>query len=134
MCPKKAQTSFCLNTSPWVKYQKFMAENIAGKTCIAHQSDSPREIVAIKQYRSSGIDKTGNLLPTSHPNLVNLVNSFCESTVVYLVYELMEVSLEQLHSGMTLKEADIAFVCKELEDSARSLVYSSRPFNLPYKA
>jgi serine/threonine protein kinase len=29
----------------------------------------------------------------------------------------MEISLEQLHSGLTLKEGDIAFVCKEVRQA-----------------
>lgn len=119
---KKTQTQFCQNSSPWLRYQKFMTESNVGKTCIANQKDSPKDIVAIKQYRSSGIDKTGNLLHTSHPNIVNLIDSFFEYSVVHLAYELMEISLEQLHSGVTLKESDIAFVCKEVRQNVGQLL------------
>ena len=111
---KKAQAPFCKNVSPWLKFQKFMTESQAGKTCVAHRFDVPSDVVAIKQYKSSGIDKTSNLIQTSHINIVNLVDSFCETKAIYLVYELMQVSLEQLHSAFALNDADIAFICQEV--------------------
>lgn len=112
--PKKAQAVFCKDVSPWLKFQKFMAESQTGKTCVAHRFDVPSDVVAIKQYKYSGIDKTSNLIPTSHLNIVNLVDLFCESKFIYLVYELMQVSLEQLHSVFALNDANIAFICQEV--------------------
>ncbi|KAJ6076843.1 hypothetical protein N7499_008824 [Penicillium canescens] len=50
----------------------------------------------------------------SHPNVVNLLDAFEQSRILYLAYELMDLSLEQLQSGIQLKESDLAFICKEL--------------------
>ena len=71
-------------------------------------------VVAIKEYKTSGIDKTCHLKMISHPNVVNLLDAFEQSRILYLAYELMDLSLEQLQSGIQLKESDLAFICKEV--------------------
>ncbi|KAJ6133134.1 hypothetical protein N7471_008349 [Penicillium samsonianum] len=105
---------FCKDHTPWIKYQKFKEGAKPGKTCLAYVTDSPGRVVAIKEYKTSGIDKTCHLKMISHPNIVNLLDAFEQSRTLYLAYEVMDLSLEQLQSGIQLKESDLAFICKEL--------------------
>ncbi|CAG8882584.1 unnamed protein product [Penicillium egyptiacum] len=112
--PKRQTPVFCKDHTPWMKYQKFKEGAKPGKTCLAYVTDSPGMVVAMKEYKTSGIDKTHHLKMISHPNIVNLLDAFEQSRTLYLAYELMDLSLEQLQSGIQLKESDLAFICKEL--------------------
>lgn len=112
--PKSQVPLFCKDHTPWMKYQKFKEGAKPGKTCLAYATDSPGRVVAIKEYKTSGIDKTCHLKMISHPNVVNLLDAFEQSRILYLAYELMDLSLEQLQSGIQLKESDLAFICKEV--------------------
>ncbi|CAG8897546.1 unnamed protein product [Penicillium egyptiacum] len=112
--PKRQTPLFCKDHTPWMKYQKFKEEAQPGKTCLAYVTDSPGMVVAMKEYKTSGIDKTSHLKMISHPNIVNLLDAFEQSRTLYLAYELMDLSLEQLQSGIQLKESDLAFIYKEL--------------------
>lgn len=112
--PKRQAPLFCKDHTPWIKYQRFKQGAKPGKTCLAYATDSPGTVVAIKEYKTSGIDKTCHLKMISHPNIVNLLDAFEQSRILYLAYELMDISLEQLQSGIQLKESDLAFICKEV--------------------
>ncbi|KAJ6024791.1 hypothetical protein N7540_005588 [Penicillium herquei] len=111
---KRPASLFCKSHTPWIKYQKFRKEGSPGKTCLAYSTDSLGTVVAMKEYKISGIDKTCHLQMIDHPNIVNLIDAFEESRTIYLAYEIMELSLEQLQSGIHLKESDLSFICKEL--------------------
>lgn len=122
--PSKRQgISLCKSRNPWIDYQKFKDSGIPGKTCLAILNSSPGRIVAIKEYRSGGIDRTRYLIRTSNKNIVNLIDIFSEAKIFYFVYELMEVSLRQLHSGITLKDTEIAFICKEVSQNKSNQKY-----------
>ncbi|KAJ5741085.1 hypothetical protein N7493_000957 [Penicillium malachiteum] len=112
--PKRPASIFCKGHTPWIKYQKFPKEGRPGKTCLAYSTDSLGTVVAMKEYKTSGIDQTCHLQMIDHPNIVNLMDAFEESRVLYLVYEIMEVSLEQLQAGIQLKESDLSFICREV--------------------
>lgn len=116
-CEKRPTLTFLKDHNPWMKYQKFKKEAEPGKTCLAYHIDSPGMVVAIKEYKTGGINKTYHLQKIIHPNIVNLLDAFEESKTLYLVYELMELSLEQLQSGILLKESDLAFISKEVSHS-----------------
>lgn len=71
-------------------------------------------IVAIKQYNKNGIDKTHLLVKTTHSNVVALMYAWADNNVIFLAYELMTISLEQLYSVVNLKEPDVAFICSQV--------------------
>ena len=111
---KRQSLPFCKEHSPWMIYRKFKTEGQPGKTCLAYEFETPGSVAAIKEYKLDEIDKTKQLLRTSHTNIVNLLNAFADSKIVYLAYELMEVSLEQMHSGVVLGEFEVSFICREV--------------------
>ena len=111
---KRQSTEFCKPCIPWIRYTPFTMEGKPGKTCLAYDKNRPGDVVAIKQYRVGGINKSQHLLRTSHQNLVNLLDSFKDGRTIYLAYEHMSISLEQLHSGFQLQELHISFICKEV--------------------
>lgn len=111
---KRQSSPFCREYSPWMIYRKFKIEGHPGKTCLAYEFETPGSIAAIKQYKLDEINKTKQLLRTSHTNIVNLLNAFADSGIVYLAYEVMEVSLEQMHSGVVLGEFEVSFICREV--------------------
>jgi p21-activated kinase 1 len=109
----KRRSNFTQECSPWGKYQKLQQACTKGKTCLAYEKASPSTIVAIKE--SSGNKGAYNhLFKTSHTNLVNLLGLFVDTESVSLVYEKMDVNLDQLLSTVKLKEPQIAFLCKEI--------------------
>ena len=113
--PRKRQgISLYKSQNLWINYQKFKDSGIPGKICLALLNSSPRRIMAIKKYRSGRIDRTSYLIQTLNKNLVNLIDIFSEIKIFYFVYELIEVSLRQLYSRITLKDTEIAFIYKEI--------------------
>jgi hypothetical protein len=94
-----------------MEFQIFLAEGSPGKTCLANSTESPGLVVAIKEYKKNGIDKSPHLLRPANSNVVDLMYAFSDDNVIYLAYEYMPVNLEQLHSSIILREPDIALIC-----------------------
>jgi p21-activated kinase 1 len=109
----KRRSNFTRECSPWDKYQSLQQACTKGKTCLAYEKASPSTIVAIKEC-SEDRSTLSHLFKTSHTNLVNLLSLFVDAESVWLVYEKMDVTLDQLLSTVKLKEPQIAFLCKEI--------------------
>ncbi|KAN0068543.1 hypothetical protein V8E54_013267 [Elaphomyces granulatus] len=105
---KRAMSSFCGEGNPWTKYKQPAKEGNPGKTCLAYDYRPPGSIVAIKQYSVSEA-----------------------SAVVYLAYERMDLSLEQLHLCIKLEESHISIICKEV---LQGLAYIHQQLQICYIA
>lgn len=119
--PKRPKAPFCKNYSPWMEFQVFFAEGNPGKTRLANGFKSRGLVVAIKEYKKNGIDKTHHLVKTAHSNVVELMYAWADTNAIFLAYELMSINLEQLYSVVNLKEPDIAFICAQVISTAMSL-------------
>jgi hypothetical protein len=71
-----------------------LAEGSPGKTCLANSTESLGLVVAIKEYKKNGIDKSCYLLRPTNSNVVDLMYVFSDDKVIYLAYEYMLVNLE----------------------------------------
>ena len=112
--PECAVRPFCLEASPWERLKRFTKEGKKGKTCLAYEIDSSQSIVAVKREAVANAESVGHLLKTSHKNLVNLLCSFIHQNDLYLGYERMDITLEQLHSDVMMEEPHISFICREV--------------------
>ncbi|KAL4993994.1 kinase-like domain-containing protein [Aspergillus recurvatus] len=111
--PKRPTTAFCKQESPWSHF-KICMEGEPGRACLAYNLSSPGIVVVIKQHKNAGIDKTRHLVETRGANLVNLVTAFVDGMTVYVAYERMDITLEQLYCSVDLEERDIGFICREI--------------------
>lgn len=108
---KQPKASFCKNYSPWMEFQVFFTAGNPGKTCLTNGIKSRGLVVAIKQNKKNGIDKTHHLVKTAHSNVAMLMHAWADTNAIFLVYEIMSINLERLYSVVNLKEPDIAFIC-----------------------
>ncbi|KAL4925803.1 kinase-like domain-containing protein [Aspergillus undulatus] len=108
-----AAPALCKQGTPWSHF-KICMQGDPGKACLAYNISSPGIVVAIKQYRNTGIDKTQYLMEVCDTNVISILTVFVDQATIYIAYERMDVTLEQLHSSVNLDEVDIGFICKEV--------------------
>ncbi|EDN11150.1 predicted protein [Histoplasma mississippiense (nom. inval.)] len=111
---KRQETDFCQTGNPWQRYERFTQEGKSRSIYLAFEKSQTASMVAVKVCHNVTVNPTRSLVRTSHVNLVNLKAAFIDKEIVYLIYERVDLSLNHLHSCVSLKEAHIAAICKEV--------------------
>jgi Protein kinase domain len=113
---KRQSTNFCVDGSPWREYFPILPEEQAGPVTVAHKICKDFTVHAIKERRLDTLNQPSALFKITHPQLVHLRAAYTKHPLLYLVYESMEVSLEDIESCPhgPLKEFEIATICREV--------------------
>ncbi|KAJ5183279.1 hypothetical protein N7492_000895 [Penicillium capsulatum] len=126
---KRQEVTFCKTSSPWATYKRFVALGTSGTTYLAQGPASSLDIVVCREERISEAGMTRNLISTSHPNVVQLMDAFADFNIMFMVYERMEISLPRLRSSAQLEKVHIATICKEV---LHGLLYIHRDLDVAY--
>lgn len=107
---------FVRQEDPWLAYRRLLYEDQAGPSIIAHKAKPNFPVVAIKERAALPQERYQRLAPTAHRNLVNLHEAFVSESLIFLVYECVTVTLEELQASplATLVEYEIAAICTEV--------------------
>jgi hypothetical protein len=113
---KRLFTSFCINGSPWDQYFPILPDQQAGPVTVVHENCPEFPVYVIKERRLETADKPSRLLKISHPQIVRLHAAYTEKSILFLVYEAMDVSLEQIQRCPygPFKEFEMATICREI--------------------
>ncbi|KAF3394007.1 hypothetical protein F1880_005511 [Penicillium rolfsii] len=85
--------------SPWRDYQKSFKLNQAGNCLVVHAKNATFEEGILKEIRSYGKEKMSNVISYSHKNLVKLRRAFYDDEAIFLLYEMMDVTLAQIFNS-----------------------------------
>lgn len=85
--------------SPWQDYQKSFKLNQAGYGLVVHAKNATFAEGILKEIRGYGNEKLSNVTSYSHKNLVQLQRAFYDDGTVFLLYEMMDVTLAQIFSS-----------------------------------
>ncbi|KAI9779394.1 MAG: hypothetical protein M1835_004697, partial [Candelina submexicana] len=101
-------------SSPWVKYHRFLNLDQAGSAMIAYEKCAQFPTAVLKE---SSVTHIGHHIPrSSHANIVLLREIFSHNDILYFVYEPMSICLADLQSTPcgTFTEYEIAAICQEI--------------------
>ena len=103
-------------TSPWKKYRATMVEGEDGATILAQTQDQKQEVVIIKQSTCQDETTLRRLTQYGHENLVKLYETYLDRSILFFVYERMEVSLAEMSDTPAgpFEESQIATICVEV--------------------
>ncbi|KAL8855255.1 MAG: hypothetical protein Q9178_008092, partial [Gyalolechia marmorata] len=101
--------------SPWSNYYAVMKEDQAGEVTIAYENEIHHQIVVIREYRHDNKNQAKQLSKGGHSNIVELKEIFRTQSVLFFVYEWIDVSIAEVQSAPCGKFASyqIAAICKE---------------------
>jgi serine/threonine protein kinase len=85
--------------SPWQHYQKSFKLNQAGYGLVVHAKNATFAEGILKEIKCYGQEKLSSVTSYSHKNLVKLQRAFYDDGTVFLLYEMMDVSLAQIFSS-----------------------------------
>lgn len=85
--------------SPWRDYQKSFKLNQAGHGLVVHAKNATFAEGILKEIRGYGKEKMSNVTSYSHKNLVRLQRAFYDDGAIFLLYEMMDVTLAQIFSS-----------------------------------
>jgi serine/threonine protein kinase len=85
--------------SPWQDYQKSFKLNQAGYGLVVHAKNATFAEGVLKEIRGYGKEKLSKITSYSHKNLVKLQKAFYDDGTVFLLYEMMDVTLAQIFSS-----------------------------------
>jgi Protein kinase domain len=113
---KRLNTSFCTSGSPWDQYFPILSDEQAGPVTVAHENCPAFPVYAVKERTLNASDQSSRLLKIVHPQLVHLRAAYTKQSLMYLVYESMDVSLDDIQRCPygPLKEFEIATICREV--------------------
>jgi hypothetical protein len=83
---------------PWKRYRKSFRINQAGAAYIAHANNQTFEEKVIKQVKTVR-GELSKISTSHHQNIVHLFESLFHDEAIYLVYEIMDISLGQIFSS-----------------------------------
>lgn len=110
--PQKLQRQLAPQASPLRYYHPFMEYEQAGQAQVARSFN--HELVVLKTIEPIHAEKVQLF---KNKNAVSLIDVHRSDGQVYLVYELMFVSLRQIQAtprGLNIKSFEIAAICKEV--------------------
>jgi serine/threonine protein kinase len=85
--------------SPWQDYQKSFRLNQAGYGLVVHAKNATFAEGILKEIRGYGKEKLSNVTSYSHKNLVKLQRAFYDDGSIFVLYEMMDVTLAQIFSS-----------------------------------
>ena len=83
---------------PWKRYRKSFKINQAGAAFIVHANNETFEEKIIKQVKTAR-GELSKISSSHHKNIVHLFESLYHDEAIYLVYEIMDISLGQIFSS-----------------------------------
>ncbi|KAL9083483.1 MAG: hypothetical protein Q9165_008510 [Trypethelium subeluteriae] len=100
--------------SPWDAYRQLLREDQAGPATFACLKNPSFAVSVVKEHRYSSTAPV--LRSVSHPNIVQITEAFLQQDTVYLIYNVMTVSLREIKASPVgdLEEYELAAVCKEV--------------------
>lgn len=107
--------------SVWDTYTSFLTLGPSKSTRLAYCKNDPNNRVVVIKQRSKAclglIQPRQELIQYSHPNLIETLASYLEDNDLYVVQELMEVSLDEIIGlPQELEEDHIWVVCYEVSN------------------
>lgn len=82
-------------SNPWLRYRKTFRMNQAGIGWVVHSNDTTFREGIIKEVKTTKSEMS-KIMTTPHKNFVQLQEALYHDNMVFLVYELMDVSLAQI--------------------------------------
>ena len=109
-------TSFYKKESPWKIYQSILHDNEAGAATIAFVRDPGCEVVAIKERNAVSDKELDSLQRVQHDNVVLFLAAFQDDDHLYLVYESIYISLQEIQCGPMgpWREYELAAICEQV--------------------
>lgn len=101
--------------SLWLTYHKFIMLNQAEPTIIAHKNFF---LITIKERKAEDQHQIDDFILIIFNYVVNLKRTFLNESIIYIVYECMNITLRNIHFCLKedLETYKIAAVCKEIDD------------------
>ncbi|OQE19997.1 hypothetical protein PENSTE_c014G08601 [Penicillium steckii] len=85
--------------SPWEHYQKTFKLNQAGHGLVVHGKNATFAEGVMKEIKSIGKEELEKIKSYSHENLVQMQRVFYDEGAVFLLYEIMDVTLAQISNS-----------------------------------
>jgi serine/threonine protein kinase len=101
--------------APWERYRKSFSLNQAGCGQVVHANDSSFREGIIKTVNTTR-SELSRIISSPHKNLVHLQEAFYHNDQIFLLYEIMDISLAQLFTTPfgSLQLFEVAAFSKEL--------------------
>jgi serine/threonine protein kinase len=108
--------NFLQNNSPWHTYTKVLAMDQAGPVIQASSKTKEAKVVAVKELHGFTMSDFKSLVKPTNEHIVNLQSAFFHESTIYLVYENMEVCLNQvlLTPRGKLPYQEVATICRSV--------------------
>jgi hypothetical protein len=88
--------NFLQNNSPWHTYIRIHLMNQAGSVTQACSKTKDAKLIAVKELQGFKMSDFKSLVKPANEHIVNLQLAFFHDSIIYLVYENMEVCLNQI--------------------------------------
>ena len=108
--------NFLQNNSPWHTYIRVHSMNQAGAVTQACSKTKDTKLVAVKELHGFKMSDFKSLVKPANEHTVNLQSAFFHDSIIYLVYENMEVCLNQilLTPRGKLPYQEVATICRSV--------------------
>lgn len=82
--------------APWADYVQVMRSEQAGPVMIAHLTQRPQRMVAVKEHKGCTKDQLRHLKSAGHDHIVQLYTAYFHEGSIFLMYEVMSVCLDDV--------------------------------------